>query len=147
MTKAELLAEQRFPADLYGDNRDDLIFGFVQGYECAEKRRNVQVAHPRQSCHSRLACICADVQKAHGFNPFNGYRYRDTESVYWRQVIVTQLRREGYSLHQIGMATCYSHSTVLYHVGRVNDALGGYDPELFDVWREMQKAIGNENAD
>ena len=144
MTKAELLAEQRFPADLYGVNRDDLVFGFVQGYECAEKRRKVSVTFPRQSCHSRLACICADVRKAKGIDPFNGRR--DTVAIQWRQAIVTQLRREGYSLHQIGRATCYSHSTVLYHVGRVNDALGGYDPELLDVWRELQKAIGNENT-
>ena len=142
MTNAEQIARERFSEDLYGIHREDLIYGFIEGYKYAERERTGNTSNPpRQSCRSRLACICADVQKAHGFHPFNGFRYRDTVSVYWRQVIVTQLRKEGYSLHQIGRATNYSHSTVCYHVGRVEDALKGYDPELLDVWRELQQAI------
>lgn len=141
MTKAEQIARERFPYDLYGIDREDLIYGFVEGYKYAEEHMNAPVNPSRPSCRERFMTICSDVQKVTGFDPFNADRHRDTVSVYWRQVIVTQLREEGYTLHQIGRAAGYSHSTVCYHVGRVNDALNGYDPELLDVWKELQKAI------
>lgn len=71
-----------------------------------------------------------------GYNPFLG-RERLQKDILWRQVVWFKLRNEGYSIHQIGKATGYSHSAVFCGCRAFRDALEVNDYLASCVWDEF----------
>lgn len=142
MTKAELLAEQRFPADLYGDNRDDLIFGFIEGYKYAKKHlKEPPMRAYRKTVVERLNDIRCSIAKAKdGFDPFAS-RSRDKVNVCWRQCIWRQLTKEGYHANEVAKATGFDHATIWYSMQRLDDYLYTGDPLAVETWKDLLNII------
>jgi hypothetical protein len=69
-------------------------------------------------------------------------RVRDL--VYWRQAIMYQLREKGYKLEEIGEAMKRDHATVIHGIKKVENALNGFNRELFKINRFTQIMVTNE---
>ena len=142
MTKAEQIARERFPEDLYGFNREDLIFGFIEGYKYAKKRlKEPPMKAYRKTVTERLNDIRSSISKAKdGFDPFAS-RSRDKVIVCWRQCIWRQLTKEGYHANEVAKATNYDHATIWYSMQRLDDYLYCGDPLAVATWKDLQAII------
>lgn len=128
--------------DLYGINREDLIYGFVEGYKRAEKDLTEQPIRAwRKPVQERLNEILYAVMLAKdGFNPFAS-RKRDKTLVCWRQCVWRQLTKEGYHSVEMARATGYDHSTVWTAMQRLDDFLYTGDPLAVETWKDLQAII------
>lgn len=94
----------------------------------------------KPSAKARLAAMERAIMDARqGWTPLN--RSRDNLSATWRQALMTRLRDEGYTLHQIGDAIGKDHTTVLYGVRRLHDGMEVKDPLTTRVWGELMTIL------
>jgi hypothetical protein len=64
---------------------------------------------------------------------------RLSEIVQWRQIYSFYLYSVGYSKTKIGQITNQDHSTIVYAVKIVNNALNGYNPKLLEKIKSILK--------
>lgn len=68
---------------------------------------------------------------------------RDVNTVAWRSCVWRMMRMDGYSLHEIGRAFGFSHSTVHTMTNRLEDYLDVGDPVIRKAWGELNALVNS----
>ena len=99
------------------------------------------VTNDTVTAQNRLNKIKDGIKNEITIDPFkkrpNGKFFRDRKSVLWRQCCLYQLRREGYTLEEIGQAADYDHSTVHIAYKNMTDWIEVKDPNVMKIWKEF----------
>lgn len=91
---------------------------------------------PKPACDERLQYYISLIQDNKGFNPFQN-RSRNVNAVAWRRTVFLRLRQENYTLHEIGRATGYDHSTIISACKSLEDYLTIGDPTTTRIWKQF----------
>lgn len=101
-------------------------------------------ARLREPASSRLNTIRNRMASATGHDPFAS-KSRDRNDVIARQCVWYRMKQmEGYNPSDIGRASGYNHSTVLFGVEQVQAGFDVRDKDIKNAWETLLEALKDE---